>query len=81
MSISICDWEGIGDDEDTALNQQGDMIALKTCDGSIYRVYFNHHEDKAFLAFDPNTPAETRDMVLKIINAFGYTPTEIPEGN
>lgn len=79
--MSLCDWEEIGDEEDVRLNQQGDMIALQTSDGFLYRVYFNHAEDKAFFLLDSNTPLETRESIYKIINALGYEPIEIDEEN
>jgi hypothetical protein len=77
--MSICDWEQIEDDEDTTLNQQGDMIALRTTEGYVYRVYFNHAEDKAYYALEPSTPAHVKESICKIINALGYEPVEINE--
>jgi hypothetical protein len=77
--MSICDWEQIGDNEDTTLNQQGDMIALRTTEGYVYRVYFNHAEDKAYYALEPSTPAHVKESICKIINALGYEPVEINE--
>lgn len=73
----LCDWEEIGDEEDMRLNQQGDMIALRTETGDTYNVYFNHKEDKAFLSFPEETTDETRELVLKIINALGYEPVAV----
>jgi hypothetical protein len=79
MHIRLCDWEEIEDSEDVALNQQGDMIALRTEDGYTYRVYFNHNEDKAFFILEPRTPVRVRESIHKIINALGYEPVEIRE--
>jgi hypothetical protein len=81
MSIRLCDWEEIGDDEDVALNQQGDMIALRTESGDTYRVYFDHTKDKAFLVFENKPPESIKGNVFTIINALGYEPVEINEEN
>lgn len=77
--MTLCDWEQIGDEEDVRLNQQGDMIALRTGDGYTYRVYFNHTEDKAFFILEPRTPAHVKESIYTIINALGYEPVELDE--
>ena len=75
--IRLCDWEEIGDEGDMRLNQQGDMIALRTENGVTYNVYFNHEHDKAFLSFPEETTDEIREIVFKIINALGYEPVAV----
>jgi hypothetical protein len=77
--MTLCDWEEIGDEEDTRLNQQGDMIALNTSEGHTYRVYFNHTEDRAFFILESRTPAHVKESIYKIINALGYEPVELTE--